>query len=101
MVMEYCDKGNLNTKITETPGNILSIEEAFYITWDIIKGLEYMHSKNIIHRDIKAENILLATKKEKKPLKSKKNINYMSSNSLSQLPLNEYLTKICDLGFAR
>ena len=101
MVMEYCDKGNLNTKITETPGNMLSIEETFYITWDIIKGLEYMHSKNIIHRDIKAENILLSTRKEKKTLKSNKSITQLSSTSLSQLPLNDYLTKICDLGFAR
>ena len=63
MVMEYCDKGNLNTKITEIPANVLTIDETFYIAYDIIKGLEYMHNKNIIHRDIKAENILLASKK--------------------------------------
>ena len=98
MVMEYCDKGNLNSKITETPGNVLSIDETFYITYDIIKGLEYMHKKNIIHRDIKAENILLISKKE--TLKSKKSITQLSSTNLSQLPLNDYLTKICDLGFA-
>lgn len=101
MVMEYCDKGNLNTKITETPTNVLTVQETFYITYDIIKGLEYMHSKNIIHRDIKAENILLASRKEKKTLKSKKSITQLSSNNLSQLPINDYLTKICDLGFAR
>ena len=65
MVMEYCDKGNLNTKVTESQGNVLGLEETFYITWDIICGLEYMHNKNLIHRDIKAENILLSSKKKK------------------------------------
>lgn len=63
MVMEYCDKGNLHNKVGETLGNVLSLYETFYIANDVLKGLEYMHSKNIIHRDIKAENILLSTKK--------------------------------------
>ncbi len=63
MVMEYCDKGNLNAKVTESPNGVLSIDETFYISWDILRGLEYMHKKNLIHRDIKAENILLSAKK--------------------------------------
>ena len=63
MVMEYCDKGNLNTKVAESSGTVLSLDEAFYIAWDIVKGLEYMHKKCLIHRDIKAENILLSSKK--------------------------------------
>ncbi len=63
MVMEYCDKGNLNTKVTESPSGVLSLEETFHISWDVVKGLEYMHRKNLIHRDIKAENILLSSRK--------------------------------------
>lgn len=63
MVMEFCDKGNLNAKVSESSGGLLSLDETFHITWDIIKGLEYMHKKNLIHRDIKAENILLSSKK--------------------------------------
>jgi serine/threonine protein kinase len=40
-----------------------------------------MHSKNLIHRDIKAENVLICSDKLKKGASS--------------------ITKICDLGFCR
>lgn len=40
-----------------------------------------MHSKNLIHRDIKAENVMLTVNKSQK-------------NSIC-------VTKICDLGFCR
>jgi serine/threonine protein kinase len=32
------------------------------ILWQILRGLNYMHKKNIAHRDIKPENILLDSK---------------------------------------
>jgi serine/threonine protein kinase len=51
------------------------VEETFYITWDIIKGLDYIHKKNLIHRDIKAENILLMGKKN--------NINNLNNNNIN------------------
>ncbi len=43
-------------------------------TFQLLKGVAYMHSQNIIHRDIKPENLLI--------------------NKNDQV-------KICDLGFAR
>jgi len=30
-----------------------------YIAGEVVKGLEFMHRKNIAHRDIKAANILV------------------------------------------
>ena len=41
-----------------------SDDDILDISYQIINGLEYIHSKNIIHCDIKMENILLNSKNE-------------------------------------
>lgn len=37
-----------------------------YVTKQILLGINYMHKKNKIHRDLKSDNILLNTKGEVK-----------------------------------
>jgi serine/threonine protein kinase len=39
MVMEYCNRGNLNAKVSDSPHGVMSIQETFYIVSDVIKGL--------------------------------------------------------------
>lgn len=56
IVMEYLNKGNLAQRLTKTP---FSEKQAFQILRMILEGLKYMHSKNIMHRDIKPGNIML------------------------------------------
>jgi len=37
----------------------VDLTAAITISKDVLKGLEYMHERNIVHRDVKPENILL------------------------------------------
>ena len=57
IVMEYCAEGDLFNYIIHKKR--LSKEETSFIFYQIINGLEYIHSKNISHRDLKPENILM------------------------------------------
>ncbi|KAI9264970.1 hypothetical protein BDA99DRAFT_546746 [Phascolomyces articulosus] len=56
--MEYCENGSLGA-LLEHGGRI---EDEFYIVnyaYQLLKGLAYLHENNVVHRDIKPDNILL------------------------------------------
>ncbi|ODQ45758.1 hypothetical protein PICMEDRAFT_24760, partial [Pichia membranifaciens NRRL Y-2026] len=59
IVMEYCSEGSCSDLLKF---NRNSLEESVlsYIMKNVLEGLKYLHSLNIIHRDIKAANILIA-----------------------------------------
>ena len=58
IVFEYISGGELFTQI-ETKGHLKQIELST-IFFQLIKILKYLHKKNIYHRDLKLENILLS-----------------------------------------
>ena len=61
IVMEYADDGDLYTKIKKMKEQKIIFDEK--IIWDysiqIIQGLKALHDKNIMHRDLKSENIFI------------------------------------------
>ncbi|KAL1493111.1 hypothetical protein ABEB36_011237 [Hypothenemus hampei] len=58
IVMEYCGAGSVSD-IMRLRKRTLSEQEIATVLIDTLKGLEYLHLRRKIHRDIKAGNILL------------------------------------------
>lgn len=56
--MDYCAAGSIRNLI-EMCNSPLNEMEAAYVISATLKGLVYLHAMNIIHRDVKAANILL------------------------------------------
>jgi len=58
VVMEYCEGGEVFTRIVESPGGKLDEPAAASITKQVAGALLYAHSRGIAHRDLKPENVV-------------------------------------------
>lgn len=56
--MEYVNGASL-AEVIETTSNQLNEPQIAHICKKVLLGLQYLHSKNCIHRDIKSDNVLL------------------------------------------
>jgi len=74
IVMEYLEKGSLYHILKDTKEILPWNPIRWKIAIDITHGLNYLHSKEILHRDLKSPNVLID---------------------------NEYRAKICDFGLAK
>jgi serine/threonine protein kinase len=59
IVSEYAPDGSLADWLKLHKGHAPSIESAVEMTTGILAGLEHLHERKIVHRDIKPDNILL------------------------------------------
>ncbi|XP_011050586.1 PREDICTED: traf2 and NCK-interacting protein kinase isoform X12 [Acromyrmex echinatior] len=66
LVMEYCGAGSVTDLVKSTKGQSLKEEWIAYISREILRGLSYLHSNKVIHRDIKGQNVLLTDNAEVK-----------------------------------
>ena len=89
IIMEYCNGGELYKtlqKYMQKNNNKPFTQEIVqHLMRQIISAFQYIHRKNIIHRDIKLENILL---------------NYESEQDKNNMNLMKAQVKIIDFGFA-
>lgn len=63
IVMEYCEEGDLAYHIKKMREKKQHFTEELVLNWflQIVFALGYVHSKKILHRDIKASNIFLTS----------------------------------------
>ncbi|MBQ8938918.1 MAG: serine/threonine protein kinase [Paludibacteraceae bacterium] len=54
LIMAYCSNGSLVSKIGQ-----LTEEEIWKLIHDVGAGLAYLHNKDVVHQDIKPDNILI------------------------------------------
>ncbi|KAJ1369799.1 Serine/threonine-protein kinase PAK 2 [Parelaphostrongylus tenuis] len=58
VVMEYMEGGSLTDIVTQTR---MTEAQIATVSLQVLKGLEFLHARRVIHRDIKSDSILLTT----------------------------------------
>ena len=58
MLLEFCDGGAVDSIMVELDRGLKEPQIA-YITRGMVEGLQYLHQHKVVHRDIKAGNVLL------------------------------------------
>lgn len=106
LILEYCNGGTLydytqyykKTFKARLPELIVQ-----KIIKQVIEGLKFMHKNNIIHRDIKLENILINFDDQANIYSENTLINKSTKDlySLYSLEKDNFTIKIADLGYAR
>jgi serine/threonine protein kinase len=64
LASEYVEGESLQARLKKT--RPLPLDDALRIAGDVLRALDYAHSKGVIHRDIKPANIILAASGEAK-----------------------------------
>ncbi len=88
VIMDFCNGHSLEEiikrkKVLNKP---FTEEECRYIIYQLLTAINILSKNNIIHRDIKCENVLL---------------NYKTQNSLLKMDIMQANIKLIDFGFSR
>ena len=59
IVMDYCEGGDIYSKIKETKGTSFSEDQIMNWFAQILMALLFLHKQKILHRDLKTQNIFL------------------------------------------
>ncbi len=58
ILLDYCEEGSL-ADIMKTRKSTFAEEDIADILGQVVEGLHFLHKRNIVHRDIKASNLLV------------------------------------------
>jgi serine/threonine protein kinase len=98
-IMEYCNGGTLSDllkKYLKKYRKPFTLEIIQYYMRQIVEGLKYIHSKDIIHRDLKLSNILVHFKN----IRGKDKVDTVDFNNLDDKDLLNSTIKIIDFGLS-
>ncbi len=68
MVLEYCDGGDLMNLQAVQPNKVFTLALATEYLSQVILGLETLHRRGYLHRDIKPQNVLVKNENGRKVL---------------------------------
>ena len=88
IIMEYCNGGSLNqclNRYKELYHRPFTEEIVQYIMKQVVSAVKYIHSQNIIHRDLKLDNIL---------------VNFLNQADYDSVNMLKTGVKLIDFGFA-
>ncbi len=60
IVMEYVPGETLEAALAKENGAGWSLDRSLFLFQQILAGLDYAHSKGVIHRDVKSSNVMIA-----------------------------------------
>jgi len=100
---EFCDGGSLDQKLADASqdGRVFSEEELHRLLLHIGKGLKYIHSRELVHLDIKPANIFLSVDPDMEPFPSSISADSGAGSgdaATSELANSHIRYKIGDLG---
>lgn len=59
VITEYLPGGSIRSFLHNREGQLLPIPQVLQMALDIAYGMEYLHMKGVVHRDLKSENLVL------------------------------------------
>lgn len=59
LLTEYGGRSSLHETLTSSAQNVLTEDEARPLIWQLVQALRYLHSRGVVHRDVKLHNVLV------------------------------------------
>ncbi|ELP84568.1 protein serine/threonine kinase, putative [Entamoeba invadens IP1] len=92
IVTEFAEFGSLNSMLKKIPSKEVERGLRIKFMFDAARGIQYLHSNNIMHRDIKPDNILIFSMNKGVQVNAKLT-DFGSSRNINMLMTNMTFTK--------